>query len=100
MIGKYLRYFLVLPFLCILIVFVSSTVSAAEVVINEVFANPENEDDEFIELFNTTDTSISISDWKISDKVKTFVISDTLLSPKGYVSLKKSKTGSSAESTQ
>lgn len=69
-----------------------SSVFAADVVINEAFANPENEDNEFIELYNTSDSEIDLSSWKITDKVKSYPITDQKIAGKGFLVLKKSTT--------
>lgn len=74
-------------------IFSANQVLAADVVINEIYANPENEDDEFIELYNTTDSEISLISWKIADKVKTYTLGDVKISARGFVSLKKATTG-------
>ncbi|MDP3957787.1 MAG: lamin tail domain-containing protein [bacterium] len=63
--------------------------------LNELFPNPKNEDDEFIELYNTTDEEILLKSWKVKDKVKTYSFSaDTdIIGAKSYLALEKSQTG-------
>lgn len=51
---------------------------AIDVVLNEIFANPVNEDDEYIELFNTTSSEVTLSGWTVSDKVKTYTLSGNI----------------------
>ena len=78
------------------------SVFAADVVINEVFANPSGsstEEIEFIELFNKGSGSIDISGWKISDKVKTYIIADTIISAGGFVAFRKSISGIALNNT-
>jgi hypothetical protein len=61
--------------------------------INEIFPDPENENDEFIELYNVSDKTINLKSWKIKDKVKTYPFSDTdSITAKGYFILEKSLT--------
>lgn len=65
---------------------------AADVVINEIFANPADEANEFIELYNNTDGEIDLANWKISDKVKTYTITNLKIGGKSFLVLKKSIT--------
>ncbi len=44
--------------------------------INEVFPNPENEEDEFIELENTGSEEINLEGWKIADLSASFLFSE------------------------
>lgn len=85
-----LKFFLVLIFVFLF----PLKAYAADVNINEIYANPPNEADEFIELINTTSNEIQVSGWKISDKVKTYTIpANTTITANGYFVLKKSTTG-------
>lgn len=67
-----------------------------QIVLNEILADPDpvngdangdgevnNDDDEFLELINLLDTDLDISDWEISDAVRTRFIfpAGTVLSP-------------------
>lgn len=46
----------------------TSSATASDVVISEVMANPSSETtDEFIELYNTSDTTVSLSNWHFTD---------------------------------
>lgn len=65
---------------------------AQMVVLNEIFANPENEDDEFVELFNNSDSELDLKDWKITDLVKSYNITDSKISPKSFIVFEKSTT--------
>lgn len=61
----------------------------AQVKLNEIFANPVNEDDEFIELYNPTDQAIDISGYKLSDLTnKPQTITETTIPAKSFYSLK------------
>ena len=63
-----------------------SQVLAAEVVINEVFANPVNEADEFIELYNTSDADVEITGFIVSDLANyTYVIPEATMSRKKFL---------------
>ena len=74
------------------LVFPSSAI-ASDVVLNEIFANPLNEDDEFIELYNNSDSEIDLSGWSVADLVKIYSIVDLKISPKSFLTLDKSLTG-------
>jgi DNA/RNA endonuclease YhcR with UshA esterase domain len=52
------------------------------ILISELYPYPV-EGEEFIELYNATDTDIDISDWKLSDLVKTYSLSG-IIPAKGY----------------
>lgn len=52
------------------------------IIISELYPYPL-EGGEFIELYNTTDTDIDMSDWKISDLVKTYTLSG-IIPARGY----------------
>lgn len=80
-------------FISVVFLFFPTTSFASDIVINEIFANPENEDDEFVELYNNSDSEIDLSGWIISDLVKNYTITDTKISPKGFLVLEKSLTG-------
>lgn len=69
-----------------------------DIVINEVFPNPEEspEDNEFIELYNKGSETIIITGWKISDtqgSTNTFTIPEESIPAGGYKSFRKSTTG-------
>jgi len=77
----------------ILFILIHPVKASASVVLNEIFSNPENENDEFIELYNNSDTEIDLSNWKVSDLVKSFTISDLKISAKSFLVLDKTLTG-------
>lgn len=62
-----LRYIILLAFI---FVFAPPKVLAADIVINEFLPNPSgssSEDTEWIELYNTTSSSIDLSNWQLDD---------------------------------
>ena len=78
----------------ILLIIFPVKVYAAEVNLNEIYANPPDETNEFIELYNTTSSDILISGWKIADKVKSYTLPEnSTISANGFFVLKKSTTG-------
>lgn len=65
-----------------------------KVKIVEIFPNPEgDESQEFIELWNNQDTSISLEGWKIADTAKIKTLSGITLVPGEYHALYRSLTG-------
>ncbi|KAF0151196.1 MAG: hypothetical protein FD143_2135 [Ignavibacteria bacterium] len=61
--------------------------SYTDVVINEIMYAPSNDEPEWIELYNRTDHTINLKNWRIADNSLTAVITTTdfLLQPKEYV---------------
>ena len=84
--------------------FFPSTVSA-QVVINEVFPDPSgssSEPNEFIELFNSSPESVTITGWSISDtegSTKTYTIPETTLSSGGFAYYRRETTGIALNNT-
>lgn len=69
--------------------------------INELFPNPINEDDEWIELFNFGTASVPLSGWKIHDAANTahtFTATDSI-APGKYILLPKSVSNISLNNT-
>ncbi|MBI2051135.1 MAG: lamin tail domain-containing protein [Parcubacteria group bacterium] len=65
-----------------------------KVKITEIFPNPEgDENNEFIELWNNQDKSISLEGWKIADAAKIKTLAGITLVPGEYYSLYRSLTG-------
>ncbi|HRN95977.1 MAG TPA: lamin tail domain-containing protein [Candidatus Levybacteria bacterium] len=99
-----MRYAVVLAVLCIF-GFISVSTASAQIKINEVFPNPSgpsNEPNEFIELFNTGDSEIDISGWILSDtqgSVTSFVIPNTILSGRSFISFRRSQTNITLNNT-
>lgn len=58
-----------------------------DIVINEIMYAPSNDEPEWIELYNRTDHTVNLKNWKISDNSLTATIttSDFLLQPNEYV---------------
>lgn len=69
-----------------------TSVFAGNIVLNEIFPNPVNESDEYIELFNTTSSEVSLSGWIVADKVKTYTISGNIQA-NGFLVINKSISG-------
>ena len=71
----------------LLISFLCSGVLTAQVVINEIHYNPNDETsaEEFIELYNFGGNAIDISGWTISDAVEFSIPEGTVISPNGYL---------------
>ena len=90
---------ILLLFTALLLFLFPNKVFAADVVINEIFANPEgsSEENEFIELYNNTEGNIDLSNWKVSDKVKSYTISGVTISKKSFVSFNLNKTPSNLQ---
>ncbi len=64
-----------------------------ELIINEVYPVPVNDEEEFIELFNKSDKAIDLNGFKIQDKKKSYTIEKGIyISSKGYYVLEKPKT--------
>jgi len=66
--GKKIVFITILYFLFLILVF-TSVKSSADILINEVMNNPKPNDNynEWIELFNPTNKNINLSSWKIED---------------------------------
>jgi len=64
------------------------------IIINELYPSPQETEEEFIELFNTTDSSIQLSGWMLSDETtKIYSIpAGILLKPKEYIAFVQSTT--------
>ncbi|MBI1961461.1 MAG: lamin tail domain-containing protein [Parcubacteria group bacterium] len=66
----------------------------SKVKISEIFPNPEgDENNEFIELWNNQDQSISLEGWKIADPSKIKTLAGITLVPGEYYALNRSATG-------
>lgn len=69
--------------------FVLAQTAQAQVVLNEIFANPVDENDELIELYNHSDQSQTVSGYSVSDKVKSYTFSEATISAKSFLVLLK-----------
>jgi DNA/RNA endonuclease YhcR with UshA esterase domain len=56
----------------------SIIVVSTSVYLNELFPYPEEDEEEFIEIKNYSSGTVSLSGWKLADKVKTFTLSGTI----------------------
>ncbi|MBI2636709.1 MAG: lamin tail domain-containing protein [Parcubacteria group bacterium] len=71
-----------------------------KVKITEIFPNPEgDENNEFIELWNNQDQSISLEGWKIADTAKIKTLAGITLVPGEYYALYRSSTGIALNNT-
>lgn len=75
-------------------IFLSNTgaVCAADLVINEVYANPVNEDEEFIELYNLANEDVELNGYQLADLKKTYTVPEATISAKGFFSFRKTTT--------
>jgi hypothetical protein len=69
---------------------ISSFPVRAQVKINEFLPNPPDGGDEFIEIYNPSETVIDISSWKLADAANNNVLLDGCIMPQGYRSFKSS----------
>ncbi|AKM79578.1 MAG: Dockerin-like protein [Candidatus Beckwithbacteria bacterium GW2011_GWB1_47_15] len=67
-----------------LFLFAAAIPTQAQVKLNEIFANPVDENDEFIELYNTGDQPVTLTGYKVNDLVKTYVLPEATISAKGF----------------
>lgn len=79
-----LRIFFVLP---VLIFFCCAQSLFAQVVINEVMPIPNTGEPEWLELYNTSTSTISLFGWRISDKTSSTTLPNITLSGKSYAVL-------------
>jgi hypothetical protein len=71
-------------------------VYAADVVINEIYANPPDESNEFVELYNTSSNPVVITGWTLADtagSTNTYTLPDTTIGAGEYKVFKKGTTG-------
>lgn len=71
----------------VLVNIVEKPASYTDVVINEIMYAPANDEPEWIELYNRTDHTVNLKNWKVTDNSLTATIttSDFLLQPYEYV---------------
>jgi DNA/RNA endonuclease YhcR with UshA esterase domain len=53
----------------------SVAIASTSVHLNELFPYPEEDDEEFVEIKNFSSSTVSLSGWKLADKVKSFTLS-------------------------
>lgn len=72
---------------------ITVTIHPSGVYINEFLPSPANQDDqEWLEIHNSNNFPVNLSDWKISDnsKTKSFILpQNTFIAPQGYLALTK-----------
>lgn len=74
-------------------------IQTQSIVVNEFMANPseKDEEEEWIEIYNDSDSIVDISDWQLDDAdggSKPFVFPEnTLIAPKGYIVFSRQITG-------
>jgi hypothetical protein len=76
------------------------TVVHAAVVINEIFPKTEDVTLEWIELYNTGDTSVSLNQWKLSHSAgdaKSFIFNARVIDPHGFMLFSQPDTGISLD---
>jgi len=65
--------------------------SSGDIVINEIMADPSPREDlpenEFVELFNTTNRAINMTNWSFSDKISTYIFENAVLLPDSFLIL-------------
>lgn len=71
----------------VLVNITEKSASYTDVVINEIMYAPANDEPEWIELFNRTDHTVNLKNWKVTDNSLTATITtnDFLLQPNDYV---------------
>lgn len=70
----------------------SECVSGKEIIINEILPNPNDNDEEFIELYNPNSGSINLSGWKLNDKSSYFFKLSGVINANSYLLIKKSES--------
>lgn len=73
---------------------ITATIYPSGVYINEFLPSPVNSDDEWIEIYNSNNFPVNLSDWKIKDSsTKSFIIpQNTFIAPQNYLVLTKQIT--------
>ncbi len=80
------------PVFLTLFLLITASPTQAAVVLNEIFANPVDENEEFIELYNSGDQAVIISGYKVADLSKSFAINEATMAAKSFYLLKKADT--------
>ena len=87
-------------------VFATETAYVSDLIISEVVSNPEGDEEEgeFIEIYNPGEDSVDLTEWVLSDKTKRYVISDddliaTEIPAGGYLAFYREATGISLNNT-
>ncbi len=64
-----------------------------QVVISELYPNPEEGEEEFIELYNSSSRTVSLDGWSLEDNAKSYYLDGHKIAPGEYYLLTKSQTG-------
>lgn len=64
----------------------------AAIILNEIFPNPVDENDEFIELYNSGELPVDLNNFQVADLSKTYIITEATISAKNWYVLPKSLT--------
>jgi len=70
----------------------SFSTSTYKIIINEIYPDPENENDEFIELKNLSASTLYLNKWIIKDAVKEYIFSGNI-EANGFLVIKKQDSG-------
>ena len=77
-----------------------SPISTTSLRINEVFPNPTDEDDEWIELFNAGKALLPLAGWILSDKTKSYPFGgDDHIAPEAFFLIPRTKSGIALNNT-
>ncbi len=79
---------------------ISTTGNAQDVRIHELYPNPEtSQQDEFIELWNSGTGTVDITNWKLADNSKVYIIPETTLVPHERKIFSRTQTGIALNNT-
>lgn len=53
------------------LLFISSAAAPLSIIVNEIMFNPQDDEPEWIEIYNNSENSINLRDWQISDVITT-----------------------------
>lgn len=75
------------------------------ILINEIMPSPQGSDaeNEWIELFNSNNFPVDLSDWQIKDKIgstKTYTFSQAIMNPNGFFVLKRPESKITLQNTE
>jgi competence ComEA-like helix-hairpin-helix protein len=68
----------------------------SEILITEILPNPfglDNDNNEWVEIYNTTTEDIILDNWKLKDNLSEYVFKDIKISKKSFLILKRQQTG-------
>lgn len=69
-----------------------SEIDPTKIKLSEVYPNPAEGEEEFIEIWNSGNISLSLNNWKLADEAKVIALSDLTLAPGEYKALFYSQT--------